>query len=241
MRRLIVVIAWIVSYAVSGQSSESIQESYMDNLNESNVLKEFYLSDAGLFLNGQFHQGHEAISKALLDYKATFKKRWEYESSDIVKLRKGENFELGVYRSGKTELQSIIGWKEENGWKKEIEIIFESEKIREDGLSKVDSMRTKWVNLSNSHNPKGITEQVCSESAIYFNQGKTWVGAEINNAYSYMNDQSWSITLESIKTVQVSDDVILDIGIYRSGGRGLYVLVWGKEPEGWRVLLDFNF
>ena len=56
-----------------------------------------------------------------------------------------------------------------------------------------------------------------------------------------MSNDSYKITLEALKVLQVNNKVIFEIGIYRAGGEGLYTLIWVKENEEWNLLLDFNF
>ena len=56
-----------------------------------------------------------------------------------------------------------------------------------------------------------------------------------------MSNESYKIKLEALKVLQVNNKIVFDIGTFTSGGKGLYTLIWKKEDDDWKLLLDFNF
>jgi hypothetical protein len=82
------------------------------------------------------------------------------------------------------------------------------------------------MQLSNSHNHRALIEQSYTKNAIYFNNGKIDQGTEeIVTRYAYMSNPKWKIELTPIQLLSVQEDLVYEIGEYRSGGVGHYFIL----------------
>ena len=236
------VPAVVVGQQVDQESTETIQVDWIEALNNSNSLKSFYLESSGLMLANTLFIGIEGISNQLMTFTSNIGKISSYRTLEEHQLRDNQKFVLGEYiTDGEKVFSTIIGWKWGDRWTKEFEVI---SKNHDDFTPEIDSVnlaREKWQQFANQHRPDLIVEEVFSESGKYFNRGNQSVGKEIVKAYSYMDNESYNIALEPLKVLQINWKIIFEIGIFRAGGEGLYTLIWGKEDDAWKLLLDFNF
>jgi hypothetical protein len=102
-------------------------------------------------------------------------------------------------------------------------------------------LRSSWELFSNQHRPDLIVKNVFASSGRYFYQGTEFKGTDIAEAYGYMKEVTYAIDLTPLKVVQVNDQLIYEIGVYETNGKGLYFLLWTKEKLEWKLMLDFNF
>ena len=59
---------------------------------------------------------------------------------------------------------------------------------------------------------------------------------------SYMKNENWRISLTPNEVLPVTSHLVMEVGTFKSGGEGQYLLIWEKNPAGkWMVSLDFNF
>ena len=106
----------------------------------------------------------------------------------------------------------------------------------------IDHLRTLWEEYSNTHQPSKLLDQTYFQDAVYFNSGIIYNGiSEIKPKYKYMAKPTWKIKLHPKAVVPVSSTKIFEIGSYVSSGEGLYMLVWEKRDEVWKISFDFNF
>ena len=232
----------ITGQQLAEESTDSIQIEWLDAVKKSKNLEPFYIENSGILLNNTVYIGLEEINKQLLDLKRNAGQLSNYKKLEVHQLRDNQKFELGVYSTESGNIfTTIIGWKLGTKWAKEFEVIYKNGKdftLEEESI--IDG-RGKWEELANQHRPDLIVDEVFSDNGKYFHRGTQYKNIEIIKAYSYMNNDSYKITLEALKVLQVNNKVIFEIGIYRAGGEGLYTLIWVKENEEWNLLLDFNF
>ncbi|MEL6303668.1 MAG: hypothetical protein AAFQ20_02655 [Bacteroidota bacterium] len=224
------------------ESTEKIQTAWLEALKSSESLASFYTEQSGIMLNDALHISAEEIRKQLSTFSKKVGLLKTYSQTEVFQLRDNQKFVTGTYETtnGKT-LSSIIGWKRNGTWTKAFEVIYEKTACDHLGENSVNQARELWEKHSNAHRPDLIVKEVFSENGKYFNRGTLYHGAEISGAYGYMNDESYTIKLESLHLSQVNCDMIYDIGTFEVGGKGLYTLIWQKKADTWKLLLDFNF
>lgn len=227
--------------AQSSSNTEEIQTKWLSNLSEGKDLKTFYTKNSGILLNDELYIGSVKIKTQLKEWLGadTF---LSFKTQETHQLRDQQKFEAGEYitASGK-RYQTIVGWSKKEKWTKEFEVIYENTVETETDSTIVDEGRDQWVKHSNEHRPDLIAMNVFSTRGMYFHRGKISPQNEIANAYSYMTRESYQITLEPLMVRLVDDSTVFEIGIFRTGGQGLYTLIWVKEGDEWKLLLDFNF
>lgn len=160
----------------------------------------------------------------------------------MYQLRDNQKFVLGEYKTKSGNVYStIIGWKNRDKWTKEFEVIYNNNDYLILEIDSVNKARNNWEKLSNQHRPDLIVDEIFSDNGKYFNRGIQYSDRELIEAYSYMNNESHKIKLEPLKVLQINSDIVFDIGTFEVGGKGLYTLIWKKEVDTWKLLLDFNF
>lgn len=238
---LLIFSCSLFSCGAQKPTSAQIQKNWLQTLNIGGDLNAFYGDKAGLFIKDQLFTEQEDIVDQLAKLKTEALGPLSYKIVDTYQLRDQQKFQLGYYQHGAKTYYSIIGWRLEDLWRKEIEVIYEADDNLNPGSTKADEARRHWEYYSNGHQSAILVDSIFAPNGYYFNRGKVFPGAAIKEAYSYMDQKSWQITLESLNSMQVNEDVLYDIGLFQSGGKGLYILIWGKVEDAWRVLLDFNF
>ena len=205
----------------------------------------FYTQKSGLILDNRIHLGQEAINGALQLFRNKTKGLRYFGPIEMVEHDSLRFFDVGYYKDKrKQNYMYLIAWnKTEEVWKKEMEYIHpfdDDSKLKE---AEINSAREKWERLSNAHDHRALIEQSYTADAIYFNNGKADVGTEaIIARYAYMSNPGWQIDLTPIKVLAVQEDMVYEIGEYRSNGVGHYVIVWVRDESGnWKASFDFNF
>lgn len=218
----------------------------LDSESEFNA-SSYYLNNAGLYFNGKMYQGVQEINNRLLDLKENSKNFKSLDTIQFVKHDSSHVYDIGFYKDWDQQVYVyLIAWnKKEGTWKKEFEAIHSFDEDPKFTLDKegIDNARNLWVQRSNNHDHRSLIEQSYTSDAIYFNNGKVDRGTEeIVSRYAYMSRPNWKIKLTPIKTFAVKEDLIYEIGQYKSNGIGHYIILWKKETNGlWKVSLDFNF
>jgi len=244
---VLLVLTFCLPTSTSAQQSESdtlefIQQQWINGLNYSAGLSSFYSKNSGILLNGELYIGSSEISKQLEILKGKIGEFHNYKVIGEYQIRKNQKFVMGRYQTKDHNIySSIIGWRKQGTWIKEFETIYE---INDDyflEIDKVEIARKNWEKYSNLHRPDLIVENVFSKNGKYFYRGTASKTEKISQAYSYMTNESYSITLDPLKVLQVNDHIIFDVGTFQAGGKGLYTLIWVKEEHEWKLLLDFNF
>ncbi|NNK10759.1 MAG: hypothetical protein HKP08_05385 [Flavobacteriaceae bacterium] len=200
-----------------------------------------YTQSSGLVLNDALHIGTDAIKAALKELNSN-DRLVRYDSVAYFQLYPGQMFVHGVYTTEKGQIfHSVIGWKQDDTWNKAFEALAPKSKISEDSKTEIGLLRSSWELYSNQHRPDLIARNVFAENGRYFYKGKEYIGAQITEAYGYMKNESYSIDLTPKKIIQVNNQLVYEVGIYDTGGQGLYFLLWSKVGNDWKLLLDFNF
>lgn len=222
-------------------SSDQIQTAWLKAFNNGEELSAFYDDQSGILLKNKLFAGQQKITSQFKLWREAIKGDLIYEKVETFQLRDQQKFEIGKYSSKKHTYYTVIGWRKGETWNKAFETIYKNKKVKKDELAEVDNGRQAWEDASNAHDLNKLVGEVCMPNGYYFNRGRTFVGEEIKEAYSYMNNPNWKIKLTNLTQIQVNKYTVFDIGKFNSGGEGLYVLIWRKEKDNWKVLLDFNF
>lgn len=126
---------------------------------------------------------------------------------------------------------------------KKVELEFYTRKSDfQPALVEIDKRREEWVQLCNAHNAAALINELYTEQTMYYNHRPLVVGRPglIQN-YQYMNRENYSLNLTPLKTEQISDDIVLEIGQCSGSYGGKYIIVWKKNRAGkWEVFLDSN-
>lgn len=151
-------------------------------------------------------------------------------------------YEIGKFYSG-GDIYGYVQVLELSSQGKKVELEFYTETSDfKSALVEVDKRRREWVQLCNAHHAAALINELYSENTMYYNHKPLVVGRPglIQN-YQYMNRESYSLNLIPLKTEQVSDDIVLEIGQCSGSYGGKYIIVWKKNTAGkWEVLLDSN-
>jgi len=223
------------------ETADSLQAKWVDAWNEGNSLAGFYNDQSGLLRNDNLFTKTDEILNQLISLRNTAGKL-SYESLETFQLYEAQKFEFGRYVTiDGSGYYTIIGWRNEDGWRKEFEVIYPAKFNIKDETPLIDPARLQWQAYSNQHRPDLIAEKIFSKDGNYLNRGIHSRGMEIAEAYSYMKNESYRIKLEPIKVHQVNEHIIYEIGIYDVGGKDVYTLIWRKEADEWKLLMDFNF
>lgn len=209
-----------------------------------NNLEDCYWEEALLhFSKGEkYRQGEtKAQLKALKNQISKIRK---FKSLAVLKGEHGNMLQLGEMRSkeGRVYLYISAFRQMDSGHKIEVQLIKEKSNSIPASLDPIKHMRTLWEEYSNTHQPTKLLKQTYHEDAVYFNQGKIYNGIdEINPKYKYMASPNWKIKLYPARAEALDEERVFEIGKYKSNGEGMYVLVWNKRSDVWKIDFDFNF
>lgn len=235
---LLIVVSPIC--ATAQKTTEALQSEWLKAVNGGSALNDFYNNNSGILLSGKFVLASE-LSESLQRFISANGNINGYELLETHQLRNGQKLVLGKYSTATNKIfYSVIGWKQLGEWTKEFEVIYEHEDVNK-GEDVAAAGRKVWENYANEHRPDLIIKNLSAENGMYFNRGQLYKGHEIIEAYGYMNNENYHITLESLSGTRVNEEVFFDIGTFQVGGKGLYLLIWTKENDDWKILLDFNF
>ncbi|MFT5382758.1 MAG: ketosteroid isomerase-like protein [Saprospiraceae bacterium] len=208
-------------------------------------LDTFYTEKAAIFVNDQIYQGEDLINYELRTLKDKIKGIKYFGSIKLVAHDSLHYFDIGLYKDKRKDLHAyLIAWNKVNSvWKKELEIIHPYDEPSTLNEKKIKAAREQWVQLSNSHDHRALIEQSYTADAIYFNNGKVEKGTEdIVTRYAYMSNPKWQITLTPIQLLSVQENLIYEVGQYKSSGIGHYFILWQQDENGfWKARFDFNF
>ena len=227
--------------AFSKKTTFELQQSWLKTLPKQTGSELPFTEISGLIVGETLHIGKPSI-KAAWNELSRSGQLTLYDTLSYFQLYPGQMFVHGVYTTDKGKVfHSIIGWKKNESWVKVFEAIAPKSDVSEDSKTEIGLLRSSWELYSNQHRPDLIARNVFSANGRYFYRGIEYRGMDIAEAYGYMRDKSYSIDLTPQKVIQVNEQLVYEIGIYDTGGKGLYFLLWAREGDGWKLLLDFNF
>ncbi len=222
--------------------TDTVQEAWINAFNQTQDLAPFLTEQSGILHQNELTLGVMPVIDQWKKLHARSGTIEAFESQAFQQLRPGQKFELGRYEmQDGTFYRTIIGWRMQEEWIKEVEVVYLEGAYTSSGEGAVDEGRKRWQDLSNQHRPDLIASEVFSEDGVYFNRGNRYDGPAIAGAYDYMEKPSYRITLEALNVVQVNPDVVYEIGVFETNGKGLYILIWTREEAAWKLLMDFNF
>ncbi|MTI41861.1 hypothetical protein [Fulvivirga lutimaris] len=241
-QKIILLVLILVSpvCASAQKTTDTLQTEWIKAINSGYAINDFYNNNSGLLLDGEFILGQE-LSKTLHTFIRDNGEIGNYELLETHRLRDNQKMELGKYAVNNKTFYSVIGWKRLGEWTKEFEVIYEHTPVPGNTGDVAATGRQAWEDYANEHRPDQIIKNVSAKNGMYFNRGSLYHGDEIIEAYGYMTNESYHIKLESMSGSMVNEDTFFDIGTFQVGGKGLYLLIWTKEGNDWKILLDFNF
>ncbi len=130
-----------------------------------------------------------------------------------------------------------------SGLEKRVELEFYTKKSDfQPAMVQIDKRREEWIQLCNAHNAAALINELYAENTMYYNHKPLVVGRPgLIQDYQYMNRESYSLNLTPLKTEQINNDILLEIGQCSGSYGGKYIIVWKKNSAGkWEVLLDSN-
>ncbi|MBT8283867.1 MAG: hypothetical protein HKO75_00655 [Flavobacteriaceae bacterium] len=218
-----------------------LQQTWLKTLRKQPESQLPFTEISGLIVDKTLHIGKSSIKAAWNELNRS-DQLIKYDTLAYFQLYPGQMFVHGVYTTDKGRaFHSIIGWKKSESWVKVFEATAPKSDVSENSKTEIGLLRSSWELYSNQHRPDLIARNVFSANGRYFYRGVEYRGMDIAEAYGYMRDKSYSIDLTPQKVIQVNDQLVYEIGVYDTGGKGLYFLLWAREGEEWKLLLDFNF
>ncbi|GGD45481.1 hypothetical protein [Muriicola marianensis] len=226
---------------MSKKETLAIQNQWLSSLQSGQSQKFVFNESSGLFMADTFLIGALSITEYWEEINQQ-EKIIRYDTIASYQLYPGQLFVHGEYNTDNGKrFSSVIGWVKRGDWIKAFEAVAPNGDSPEDGKTEINLLRASWELYSNQHRPDLIAKNVFAPSGRYFYRGKVYEGIEIADAYSYMKNEDYSIDLTPQKVIPVNSEQTYEIGIFKTGGQGLYFLMWGKAEGEWKLLLDFNF
>ncbi|MBN2351754.1 MAG: hypothetical protein JXD23_04220 [Spirochaetales bacterium] len=148
-------------------------------------------------------------------------------------------YELGFYiLKGKTYSYLCKLAPAEGSWKKEFEAVSEKNASIDD-VSGIETTQRGVLEVSKARDNGKTVAALYLENGYYLKGGALRRGhGDIAKSW-YPNTRFNSLT--ELAHIQSQDDLVYQIGKYNVGGyAGLYILVWVKVKNDWRVYLDSN-
>ncbi|MEZ2415312.1 hypothetical protein ACA086_10130 [Muriicola sp. E247] len=225
----------------SRTATYKLQQTWLKTLQKQPGSELPYTEISGLIVNETLHIGKPSIKAAWNELTGS-DQIIKYDTLAYFQLYPGQLFVHGIYTTDKgTAFHSIIGWKKSESWVKVFEAIAPKSGVTENSKTEIGLLRSSWELYSNQHRPELIAKNVFAGEGRYFYKGVEYVGMQIADAYGYMKNDSYSIDLTPQKIIQVNNQIVYEVGMYDTGGQGLYFLLWFKKGEEWKLWLDFNF
>lgn len=209
-------------------------------------LETFYWNSAGLLWGRNYFRNATAVATQWNNWQPGLGKLVEQATSAVVQHDDSHYFEMGYYKfsvKDPTIYAYATAWTLVNDrWLRELEIVqplFEQQEVQ---IREIDRARELWEKQSNAHDHKVLVGKSYASDGYYVNQGQVYRGTQaISEKYSYMSRPDWQIDLTAKAVMKVQNELAYELGEYKSGGTGHYLIVWEKQGPVWRVLLDFNF
>jgi len=251
------LITFIILFFLSCNSNvektaeqDSLQTTISDNdswSNQFNSNKDFltnlYFEKAiKINTNGEVLEGQNAIIE---DWKKT---NWKIKNTtELKRVSTHKNtpyeYEIGEFKNSNNEIfKHLIIWNTKEKTKtRQLEFIAKTEKYTSN-KNEIDQRRKEWMSICNSHDAKKLVHELYAENAIYYNHKPVVIGRDaITKEYSYMNKETYQLTLTPIHLEGVTENLAFEIGQCSGGYGGKYMIVWQKDKTGkWYVLMDSN-
>lgn len=194
------------------------------------------INESGEILEGQstIYERNEDLGMEGRAYKPTFGVVANRDSSYY--------YETGRFYSG----GKIFGYVQVltiSGQEKKVELEFYAEFAEASpALVEVDRRREEWIQLCNAHNAAVLINELYADNTMYYNHKPMVIGRPgLIQDYQYMNRESYSLHLSPLKTDQITDQLVLEIGQCSGSYNGKYIIVWKRNAQGkWEVFLDSN-
>lgn len=242
-QKILIVLLLSIGLQLHAQSDGTVglQRAWVLAYNAEEDLQKFYGDQSGILLNDDLSTKAKPVAEALQNLRKTTGTFEDYTTLTTHQLYRKQKIEVGEYVSSDgTKYNTLIAWSFDTEWKKEFETIYPAANtdVSDEDIQKLTQ---SWEALSNAHRPDKIVSDLYVDQGLYFNQGKVYRGDEVADVYSYMTSEKWKIKLEALSTMECASGHLLNVGTYNSGGKGLYILIWKKVDEEWKLLLDFNY
>ncbi|OEK00842.1 hypothetical protein BFP97_04655 [Roseivirga sp. 4D4] len=167
-----------------------------------------------------------------------------YKHEFSVEVNSSLSYEIGQIQSNNGSYAVMFIRGENNSPSQNIEflVIYQRDSPM-DVSSILESRRTKWMELCNSHKATELVKQLYTPEAYYYNRGRVIKGTEaISQEYSYMNASNYSLKLTPKHIAFVSPTIAYEIGRCSGSYPLPYMLLWEKQSDGnWQVKMDSNY
>jgi len=240
MRLLLFVILTSSVFALAAQAPcDEFSKQWLQAVDNSNFTKPYTEQALAITHDGILHntsQKMDEYKNALLSQIGTIRKN---EIITCATASQTINYEISKIETKANKEYAILSiWNE---GLKEFEMISPIAPTASE-LDNLNNRRSEWIKLCNKHNARKLVENLYESEAIYYNHRPVDIGIdEISERYSYMNRESYSLHLDPIGVLQVSDHLIYEIGQCSGSYTGKYMLIWRKKPTGeWKILFDSN-
>lgn len=230
------------------EAIEQQKAAWRSSLNDGDAeaLAAYYWESAGLLWGRNFFQDADKVATQWDNWQPGLGKLVEQRTQAVVRHDDSHYFEMGYYKFSEkdpTIYAYVIAWKLTEGkWLRELEVaqpLFEQQEVQ---IREIDRARELWMERSNAHDHERLVSRSYAADGFYVNQGQHYRGTEaISERYSYMSQPNWQIQLTAKSVMKVQKELVFELGEYNSGGIGHYVIIWEKQGDQWKVLLDFNF
>lgn len=227
---------------------EAQKTAWQESLNAGNreALEGFYWQAAGMLWGRNYFQDANPVTTQWTNWQPGLGRLVEQRTQAVVRHDDTHYFEMGYYKFSEkdpTIYAYTTAWKlVEDQWLRELEVVQPLFEQQEANTREIDRARELWVERSNAHDHEKLVSQSYASDGYYVNQGKHYRGTEaISERYSYMSQPNWQIELTPVSVMKVQNEMVYELGQYRSNGVGHYIIIWEKQGEWWKVLLDFNF
>ena len=248
IKKIVSLFLFICAISVSAQPEllDARVDEWVNLLNgviDESSIDKIYLPDAVVDYTLEISQGKNVVN----DLKTLKILTGNIASTELIgrTVGSGNNImEIGNIHGELGSFGYTTAWRQkENQYYIEYQIVKPINNDSSIDLEKIDQQRKEWELHSNNHRPDLVLENVYHLEAYYLNWNTLTKGRKaITERYSYMKNENWKISLSPNEVLPVTSHLVMEIGTFRSGGAGQYLLIWEKDPEGkWMVSLDFNF
>ena len=240
-------IFFLIPAANAQKEIKKIHKFWKKTFNQRNFQKlseSSYINTAMVNFSAQEEYLLNVFSTEFNNLSADVSKIKRLKSRNSITNKWGHVLDIGHFKdvSGDEYVYLAAFRQMENEHRIEVHFITKKSHNVTKDVEAIDHLRTLWEEYSNTHQPSKLLDQTYFQDAVYFNNGMIYNGiSEIKPKYKYMAKPTWKIKLYPEAVVPVSDTKIFEIGSYVSSGQGLYILVWEKRGDVWKISFDFNF
>lgn len=209
---------------------------------EPNQLSQLYHQNALLFpeRNGCI-TGNDAICTYWKNQQASKLKSIRVQKR--VRVRDNVVYEIGDLLSDTKQIfQYLTVWyKEDSAWQRELEAVTPKTVTGNKAVPDINQARNSWMEASKD--AELLVDTMYTNHAVYYKRPTLHAGKnKIKDMYKGVMQSGSTMSLESVITTQITEDLAYEIGKYSDrGATGYYIFIWQQENEKWKTRLDTDF